>query len=260
MGGPRLRPGRPGPPRLHGHRGHPCTTRAGPCRGATGRTGRCGRSGWRTPTGGSADCTCPASWPSPWRAPGTPSRSPRRTTAPCGRSSPTPPAARTATASASLRPAPPAADGSVTVDFNRALLPPCAFAAHFICPLPAAGQHPPRRRRRGGAPGARGLTGAGRRPRRAVRASSRAAPVPAGAGRGPPVAGSPARPSSRAPAAAAPAGTPAAPGRAAGGRGGRCPGRRGRGSGSAHRDAHGSAKVTPSHFMTPAGAVETRQD
>ncbi|GAA4925829.1 DUF1684 domain-containing protein [Streptomyces coeruleoprunus] len=38
-----------------------------------------------------------------------------------------------------LRPAAPAADGSVTVDFNRALLPPCAFAAHFICPLPPPG-------------------------------------------------------------------------------------------------------------------------
>ncbi|MFC9247981.1 DUF1684 domain-containing protein [Streptomyces sp. NPDC057136] len=38
-----------------------------------------------------------------------------------------------------LRPAPPAADGSVTVDFNRALLPPCAFADHFICPFPPPG-------------------------------------------------------------------------------------------------------------------------
>jgi uncharacterized protein (DUF1684 family) len=38
-----------------------------------------------------------------------------------------------------LRPAPPAADGTVTVDFNRALLPPCAFADHFICPLPPPG-------------------------------------------------------------------------------------------------------------------------
>ena len=38
-----------------------------------------------------------------------------------------------------LRPAAPAADGSVTVDFNRALLPPCAFAAHFICPFPPPG-------------------------------------------------------------------------------------------------------------------------
>ncbi|MFE3095260.1 DUF1684 domain-containing protein [Streptomyces sp. NPDC059248] len=38
-----------------------------------------------------------------------------------------------------LRPRPPAADGSVTVDLNRALLPPCAFADHFICPLPPPG-------------------------------------------------------------------------------------------------------------------------
>ncbi|MFD3535550.1 DUF1684 domain-containing protein [Streptomyces sp. NPDC058664] len=38
-----------------------------------------------------------------------------------------------------LRPAAPAADGSVTVDFNRALLPPCAFVDHFICPFPPPG-------------------------------------------------------------------------------------------------------------------------
>ncbi|MFG2116398.1 DUF1684 domain-containing protein [Streptomyces sp. NPDC048718] len=38
-----------------------------------------------------------------------------------------------------LRPAAPAADGSVIVDFNRALLPPCAFASHFICPFPPPG-------------------------------------------------------------------------------------------------------------------------
>ncbi|MFD3660511.1 DUF1684 domain-containing protein [Streptomyces sp. NPDC058659] len=38
-----------------------------------------------------------------------------------------------------LRPEAPAADGSVTVDFNRALLPPCAFADHFICPFPPPG-------------------------------------------------------------------------------------------------------------------------
>ncbi|MCZ0979133.1 DUF1684 domain-containing protein [Streptomyces diastatochromogenes] len=38
-----------------------------------------------------------------------------------------------------LRPGAPAADGSVTVDFNRALLPPCAFADHFICPFPPPG-------------------------------------------------------------------------------------------------------------------------
>jgi len=30
----------------------------------------------------------------------------------------------------------PAADGSVTVDFNRAYLPPCAFSDHYVCPLP----------------------------------------------------------------------------------------------------------------------------
>lgn len=38
-----------------------------------------------------------------------------------------------------LRPPAPAADNTVTVDFNRALLPPCAFADHFICPLPPPG-------------------------------------------------------------------------------------------------------------------------
>ncbi|MGR8011407.1 DUF1684 domain-containing protein [Streptomyces hypolithicus] len=38
-----------------------------------------------------------------------------------------------------LRPPKPAADGTVTVDFNRVLLPPCAFADHFICPLPPPG-------------------------------------------------------------------------------------------------------------------------
>ncbi|MFF4188820.1 DUF1684 domain-containing protein [Streptomyces sp. NPDC001691] len=38
-----------------------------------------------------------------------------------------------------LRPEAPAADGSVTVDFNRAVLPPCAFADHFICPFPPPG-------------------------------------------------------------------------------------------------------------------------
>ncbi|MEC4019599.1 DUF1684 domain-containing protein [Streptomyces sp. H27-D2] len=38
-----------------------------------------------------------------------------------------------------LRPPAPAADGSVTVDFNRTLLPPCAFAEHFICPFPPPG-------------------------------------------------------------------------------------------------------------------------
>ncbi|TGB11051.1 DUF1684 domain-containing protein [Streptomyces sp. MZ04] len=38
-----------------------------------------------------------------------------------------------------LRPAAPDADGRTTVDFNRALLPPCAFADHFICPFPPPG-------------------------------------------------------------------------------------------------------------------------
>ncbi|MFF2778772.1 DUF1684 domain-containing protein [Streptomyces sp. NPDC058052] len=38
-----------------------------------------------------------------------------------------------------LRPAAPAEDGSVTVDLNRALLPPCAFVDHFICPFPPPG-------------------------------------------------------------------------------------------------------------------------
>ncbi|MFF4323951.1 DUF1684 domain-containing protein [Streptomyces sp. NPDC001568] len=38
-----------------------------------------------------------------------------------------------------LRPGIPAADGSITVDLNRALLPPCAFADHFVCPFPPPG-------------------------------------------------------------------------------------------------------------------------
>ncbi|MFF5576275.1 DUF1684 domain-containing protein [Streptomyces luteogriseus] len=38
-----------------------------------------------------------------------------------------------------LRPAAPDADGLTTVDFNRALLPPCAFADHFVCPFPPPG-------------------------------------------------------------------------------------------------------------------------
>lgn len=38
-----------------------------------------------------------------------------------------------------LRPSPPAGDGTVTVDLNRVLLPPCAFAEHFICPFPPPG-------------------------------------------------------------------------------------------------------------------------
>ncbi|HKP08227.1 MAG TPA: DUF1684 domain-containing protein [Microbacterium sp.] len=32
----------------------------------------------------------------------------------------------------------PAANGSVTVDFNQAYLPPCAFSDHYVCPLPPA--------------------------------------------------------------------------------------------------------------------------
>ncbi|WP_369270099.1 DUF1684 domain-containing protein [Streptomyces sp. R11] len=38
-----------------------------------------------------------------------------------------------------LRPAAPGADGRTTVDFIRALLPPCAFADHFVCPFPPPG-------------------------------------------------------------------------------------------------------------------------
>ncbi|WP_197359728.1 DUF1684 domain-containing protein, partial [Streptomyces clavuligerus] len=38
-----------------------------------------------------------------------------------------------------LRPPAPAPDGTVPVDLNRALLPPCAFADHFICPFPPPG-------------------------------------------------------------------------------------------------------------------------
>nr|WSY56015.1 DUF1684 domain-containing protein [Streptomyces sp. NBC_00886] len=33
----------------------------------------------------------------------------------------------------------PDAEGCTTVDFNRAVLPPCAFADHFICPFPPPG-------------------------------------------------------------------------------------------------------------------------
>lgn len=38
-----------------------------------------------------------------------------------------------------LYPSAPDAEGRTTVDFNRALLPPCAFADHFICPFPPPG-------------------------------------------------------------------------------------------------------------------------
>jgi len=35
--------------------------------------------------------------------------------------------------------APAEADGSVTLDFNRAYLPPCAFTDHYVCPVPPRG-------------------------------------------------------------------------------------------------------------------------
>ncbi|MFH9014254.1 DUF1684 domain-containing protein [Streptomyces sp. NPDC017943] len=38
-----------------------------------------------------------------------------------------------------LEPGAPDAEGRTTVDFNRALLPPCAFADHFVCPFPPPG-------------------------------------------------------------------------------------------------------------------------
>ncbi|GCD46901.1 DUF1684 domain-containing protein [Streptomyces paromomycinus] len=38
-----------------------------------------------------------------------------------------------------LRTPAPAADGTVPVDLNRTLLPPCAFADHFVCPFPPPG-------------------------------------------------------------------------------------------------------------------------
>ncbi|MFH8801777.1 DUF1684 domain-containing protein [Streptomyces sp. NPDC017936] len=38
-----------------------------------------------------------------------------------------------------LHPAAPDAEGRTTVDFNRAQLPPCAFAEHFLCPFPPPG-------------------------------------------------------------------------------------------------------------------------
>ncbi|MFI9255322.1 DUF1684 domain-containing protein [Streptomyces sp. NPDC053069] len=38
-----------------------------------------------------------------------------------------------------LHPPAPDAEGRTTVDFNRAQLPPCAFADHFICPFPPPG-------------------------------------------------------------------------------------------------------------------------
>ncbi|CAL9617700.1 hypothetical protein SUDANB145_05764 [Streptomyces sp. enrichment culture] len=38
-----------------------------------------------------------------------------------------------------LYPPAPDADGRTTVDLNRAQLPPCAFADHFVCPFPPPG-------------------------------------------------------------------------------------------------------------------------
>ncbi|MEU2286346.1 DUF1684 domain-containing protein [Streptomyces sp. NPDC013178] len=38
-----------------------------------------------------------------------------------------------------LYPVAPDAEGRTTVDFNRAQLPPCAFADHFVCPFPPPG-------------------------------------------------------------------------------------------------------------------------
>ncbi|MEU9441618.1 DUF1684 domain-containing protein [Streptomyces sp. NPDC048304] len=38
-----------------------------------------------------------------------------------------------------LHPDAPDAQGRTTVDFNRAQLPPCAFADHFLCPFPPPG-------------------------------------------------------------------------------------------------------------------------
>lgn len=33
----------------------------------------------------------------------------------------------------------PAQDGTVTLDFNRAYLPPCSFTDHYVCPVPPKG-------------------------------------------------------------------------------------------------------------------------
>ena len=38
-----------------------------------------------------------------------------------------------------LRAPAPAEDGALTLDFNRAYLPPCAFADHYVCPVPPRG-------------------------------------------------------------------------------------------------------------------------
>lgn len=37
----------------------------------------------------------------------------------------------------------PQADGQVTVDLNRAYLPPCAFTEHYLCPIPPAANRLP---------------------------------------------------------------------------------------------------------------------
>jgi uncharacterized protein (DUF1684 family) len=46
-------------------------------------------------------------------------------------------------ANRSLQVGAPAADGSVTLDFNRAVNLPCAFTDFATCPLPPAGNHLP---------------------------------------------------------------------------------------------------------------------
>ncbi len=38
-----------------------------------------------------------------------------------------------------LSTAAPAADGALTLDFNRAYLAPCAFTDHYVCPVPPKG-------------------------------------------------------------------------------------------------------------------------
>ncbi|MGW0614892.1 DUF1684 domain-containing protein [Streptomyces sp. NPDC002788] len=40
-----------------------------------------------------------------------------------------------------LRPGAPEAEGRKAVDFNRAMLPPCAVAGHFVCLCPPTGEH-----------------------------------------------------------------------------------------------------------------------
>ncbi|WP_229073426.1 DUF1684 domain-containing protein [Actinoplanes sp. DH11] len=50
---------------------------------------------------------------------------------------------RTGAANRSLAVAPPAADGSVVLDFNRAANLPCAYTDFATCPLPPAGNRLP---------------------------------------------------------------------------------------------------------------------